>query len=236
MKKLITALVGFLPLMLIFFVGNAVGAVKGAQQGGNGSGKILQSKGQVNAPKGTPTWEIQEIERKLEEYDTSPGISAAQKAKNRKLKRGILSGAFDLRELSKLSLDRHWNSISGGEQSSFVNLMLNLLETKAIFSKEQSRTQGNSYTVSYKGDKFFDKKTRAKSLTQIYIPKENVSVDIDYRLKQSGNGWKVFDIIVDNASLVENYRYQFNKIITKHGYPELVRRMRKKLTELKTEN
>ncbi len=127
MKKLITALVGFLPLMLIFFVGNAVGAVKGAQQGGNGSGKILQSKGQVNAPKGTPTWEIQEIERKLEEYDTSPGISAAQKAKNRKLKRGILSGAFDLRELSKLSLDRHWNSISGGEQSSFVNLMLNLL-------------------------------------------------------------------------------------------------------------
>jgi phospholipid transport system substrate-binding protein len=42
----------------------------------------------------------------------------------------------------------------------------------------------------------------------------------------------VYDVIVDDASLVDNYRYQFDTIITKSGYPELVQRMKKKLTEL----
>lgn len=209
-------------------------AVKGADQKSPSGSGVLQSTGQVNAPKGTPTWEIQEIERKLEEYDTSPGISAAQKAKNRKLKREILNGAFDLRELSRQALDKHWNNISAAERSNFVSLMTSLLETKAIFSKEQSKTKGKSYTISYKGDQYFDKKNRAKTMTEIYIPKENVRIDIVYQLKNNGNKWKVFDIVVDNASLVENYRYQFNNIITKHGYPELVSRMRKKLNEIRS--
>lgn len=211
----------------------AQAAVKGAKEESTSGSGVLQSTGQVNAPKGTPTWEIQEIERKLEEYDTSPGISAAQKAKNRELKREILNGAFDLRELSRQALDKHWNNISAAERSNFVSLMTSLLETKAIFSKEQSKTKGKSYTISYKGDQYFDKKARAKTMTEIYIPKENVRIDIVYQLKNSGNKWKVFDIVVDNASLVENYRYQFNNIITKHGYPELVSRMRKKLGEIR---
>jgi ABC-type transporter MlaC component len=40
-------------------------------------------------------------------------------------------------------------------------------------------------------------------------------------------------VIVDDASLVDNYRYQFDSIITKNGYPELVNRMQKKLAELR---
>jgi phospholipid transport system substrate-binding protein len=236
MKETYFTQFSLLLLMSLLFPTSAVAAVKGAQPSSSPSkGAVLQAKGQVNAPQGTPTWEIQEIERKLEAYDTSPNLSAAQKAKNRKLKREILSGAFDLRELSRLALDKHWSSISSGEQSSFVNLMQSLLETKAIFSKEQSKTQGKSYTVSYQGDKFYDRDSRARALTQIYIPKENVTIDIEYKLKKEGSKWKVFDIVVDNASLVENYRYQFNNIITKHGYPELVSRMRKKLSELKSQ-
>lgn len=236
MKKIYIIQLSFLLLLNLLFPTSAVTAVKGAQSSASPSkGEVLQAKGQVNAPQGTPTWEIQEIERKLEAYDTSPNLSAAQKAKNRKLKREILSGAFDLRELSRLALDKHWSGISSGEQSSFVNLMQSLLETKAIFSKEQSKTQGKSYTVSYKGDKFYDKDSRARTLTQIYIPKENVTIDIEYKLKKKGRKWMVFDIVVDNASLVENYRYQFNNIITKHGYPELVSRMRKKLSELQSQ-
>lgn len=222
-------------LAVLSFAVPAMAAVKGAKEHETTlpSGQVLQSKGQVDAPKGTPTWEIQEIERKMEAYNTGKNLTSAEQANNRKLKREILTGTFDLRELSKQALDRHWNSISDGEKSNFVNLMTSLLETKAIFSKEQSKTKGKSYVVSYKGDKYSENKTQARSVTEIYVPKENVTLGIEYRLKQAGSGWKVFDIIVDDASLVENYRYQFNNIITKYGYPELVSRMRKKLTEIK---
>lgn len=228
---------GKMALSIFFFVlafvwismGHA--AVKGAPK--SPSGQVIQSKGQVNAPKGTPTYEIQKIEKKMDEYKTGKRLSPAEKASNRRVKREILSGAFDLRELSRRSLDKHWGRISAGERSNFVNLMTSLLETKAIFSKEQSKTKGKSYIINYKGDKYQNGKSQAEALTQIYVLKENITLDIDYKLKKAGGGWKVFDVVVDDASLVENYRYQFNKIITKHGYSELVRRMRKKLTELK---
>ncbi len=235
-KTFVLLFFGAIGLTLCSGLRFAQGAVKGggaSQQ--NASATTLQAKGQVNAPRGTPTFEIQEIERKLESYDTSKEASAAQKEENRRIKREILNGAFDLRELSQLALDKHWSGLSASEQDRFVGLMTDLLETKAIFSKEHSKTQGNSYTVNYKGDRFQKDKSVALTLTEIYVPKENVTLDIQYRLKKAGGGWKVFDVIVDNASLVENYRYQFDSIISKHGYSELVSRMQKKLQELRTQ-
>jgi phospholipid transport system substrate-binding protein len=107
------------------------------------------------------------------------------------------------------------------------------LERKAILSKEQSKTKGQKYYVKYQGETYLDpQKTRARVRTQANVPKEQVSVSIDYKLVKAGNQWKIFDVIVDDASLVDNYKYQFNSIITKHGYPELVSRINKKLTEL----
>ena len=44
----------------------------------------------------------------------------------------------------------------------------------------------------------------------------------------------IFDIIVDGASLLDNYRYQFDRIIGKEGYPNLVRRMETKLKDLES--
>ncbi len=190
---------------------------------------------QATAPAGTPTREIQEIEVKLDSYKTGKNISPAVRDNNARIKREILNGTFDLNELSRLALDKHWVGIAAGERSNFVNLMTNLLETKAIFSKEQTKTQGKAYTVRYLGDKFSQGKTQSRTLTQVYVPSEDVTVEIEYRLKKASNGWKVYDVIVDEASLVENYRYQFNSIITKHGYSELVRRMREKLDELKAD-
>ena len=206
-------------------------AVKGAPQNGE---RPSQPNGQVNAPQGTPTREIQEIEVKMDAFKTGSDISAADRANNAQIKREILTGTFDLRELSRLALDKHWGGLSAAEQSNFVSLMTDLLETKAIFSKEQTKTRGKPYTVQYLGDTYLNEKTRAKTRTKVTVPKEKVKVDIEYKLKKDPGGWKVFDIIVDDASLVDNYRYQFDSIISKNGYGELVRRMQNKLKELKT--
>jgi phospholipid transport system substrate-binding protein len=209
-------------------------AVKGAPS--KEPGEVLQSTGQANAPQGTPTREIQEIETKMEAYQTGDKLSAEEHANNSKVKRDILNGTFDLRELCRLALAQHWTQISSTEQSNFVSLMTDLLETKAIFSKEQSKTQGRKYMVKYLGDSYSNDKTKAKTLTKVIIPKQDIKIDIEYKLKKDPTGWKVYDVVVDDASLVDNYRYQFDSIITKQGYTELVRRMREKLTELKTKS
>lgn len=224
-------------LMLVF--GMALGsqetsaAVKGSGQSGPKVPRGFKEPGVVDAPQGTPTYEIQDMERRLLDYHTGKNLTSAQIQENHRIKREVMRGVFDLRELSRLALDKHWNSISNAQQDEFVDLLANLLENQAVFSKEQKKTEGKSYLIAYKGDRFTDGKSRAKTLTQVFIPKENMTVDIQYMLKQNSNRWKVFDVIVDNASLVENYRYQFNKIIEKHGYEELVKRMQTKLDDLK---
>lgn len=208
-------------------------AVKAPPKGGD---QVLQSNGQVNAPQGTPTREIQDIEVKMDAYKTGTDLSAEDKANNAKIKRDIITGTFDLRELCRLALDKHWGGLSAAEQNNFVALMTDLLETKALFSKEQTKTRGKAYTVQYLGDTYLQEKTRARTRTKVVVPKENVKVDIEYKMKKDPGGWKIFDVVVDDASLVENYRYQFDAIISKNGYGELVRRMQNKLKELKTKS
>ncbi len=187
----------------------------------------------ADAPVGTPTRAIQDLETKMDGYKTGKNLSAEDKAHNVQLKKEALNGTFDLRELCRLALDRHWATLSAGEQDNFVNLMTQLLEKKGILSKEQSRVNGKKYLIKYQGDTYLDsQKSRAKTRTHISVPKEDVEMSIDYKLLKKGTEWKIFDVIVDDASLVDNYKYQFDSIISKHGYPELVSRMKKKLTDM----
>ncbi len=195
--------------------------------------QMLQGEGQINAPPGTPTYAIQQIEKKMEAYKTDKDLTSAEEAENRKIKSEILRGTFNIRLLSQLALDRHWKGINEGQRSHFVNLMTSLLETKAIFSKEQSKTRGENYVVRYLGDTYANNKSSATTKTLVTVPKKNITVEIEYKLKKEGGDWKAYDIIVDGASLVQNYKFQFNNIIIKHGYTELVSRMTEKLNELK---
>lgn len=217
----------FLYFTLIFFsfsMGLAEAAIKGKED------KKTQA---VAAPQGTPTRAIQGIEARMDKYHSGKNLTAQQKAENRRLKQEIMRGTFDIRELSRQALGRHWKGLSPEQRSSFVDLMTQLLETKALFSKEHSKTRGKAYTVKYKGDEFSNNHNRAISRTMIHVPEKNVRLEMDYSLKRVGQDWKIYDVNADGASLVKNYAYQFEEIIKKNGYSDLVKRMQNKLNELK---
>ncbi len=202
-------------------------------EGQGGIGGVISRESATNAAVGTPTRAIQDLETKMDSYKTGDNLTAEEKAKNVQIKKEVITGTFDIRELSKLSLDKHWATLSAAQQNNFVSIMTQLLETKAILSKEQGKTKGKKFTIRYTGDTFLDAaKTKAKTKTSIFVPKENLNLSLDYKLMKAGKEWKIFDVIVDDASLVENYKYQFNSIIVKHGYNELITRMNKKLKDM----
>ncbi len=233
MRKIIIRLF-FSFLFMLVFIPYSTAAIKKTTPEGQKSGTTSTTAS--SATIGAPTREIQSIEKKMDAYNTGSSISAEQAAKNSQIKRDILRGTFDLYELCRLALDKTWSTLPETERANFVALMTDLLETKAIFSKEQTKTKNKSYTVQYLGDQFLDGSSKAITKTKVIVPKENARVDIEYKLRKSGIDWKIYDVIVDNASLVENYRFQFSSIINKSGYPELVRRMRVKLQELKSKS
>ncbi|MBM2806110.1 MAG: uncharacterized protein HW419_4003 [Deltaproteobacteria bacterium] len=49
-----------------------------------------------------------------------------------------------------------------------------------------------------------------------------------YRLKRSDGKWKVYDAVVENISIVNNYRSQFDRVISKSSYEELKKMLRDK--------
>lgn len=201
---------------------------------------LLAVSATAKSPEGTPTRAIQDLDDKLDDYKTGPNLTPEDEAYNKEIKQDILHGTFDVSELSRLALDKHWFPRTYGQRNGFIDLMTDLLENKAILSKEQGQKKAKTqrvYAISYLGDKYLNKdKTRAITKTGVYVKSEDITVKLDYKLRKKGGEWKIYDVILDGASLVDNYKYQFDRIITKHNYAELIQRMEKKLDEIKGEN
>ena len=50
-----------------------------------------------------------------------------------------------------------------------------------------------------------------------------------------GDRWLIYDILIENVSLVANYRSQFDRIIRSSSYEELVKRLKTKRDEFLNE-
>jgi phospholipid transport system substrate-binding protein len=51
---------------------------------------------------------------------------------------------------------------------------------------------------------------------------------LDYRLQNVNGDWKVIDVVIENISLVNNYRAQFNRLLAKSSFAELIETMKQK--------
>lgn len=186
----------------------------------------------------TPLDAIKELDRMIDSYRVGKKLSAEDERYNRELKSRILRGTFDLHELAKLSLNTHWEAINKIEQEHFVELLTQLLEERSVFAKEKAAERGEekSYQIIYHGQQYqgTDKK-EALTKTTIHLKKKGLKLALDYKLRLTEYGWKIFDVIMDDASLVNNYRHSFGKIIKDSGYSELVHRMEKKLVQFREE-
>lgn len=147
-------------------------------------------------------------------------INPEAMAKYRADLRKAIFPQFDVPEMAKRSLGLNWRPRTPVEKKEFVDLFSHLLED--FFSDKLKSFEDEEFVYSGEikdGD-------YAKVETMI-VTKEGKEISIDYRLHLVDENWKVYDMVIENVSLVKNYRSQFNRIITKSSYQDLVRRIRK---------
>ncbi len=133
---------------------------------------------------------------------------------------------FDFEEMSKLTLAAHWKNISDQEKEHFVSLFSQLIENSYINKIE---AYSNEEIV------FLRESVRAeKSLVPTIIKHNNVDIPINYKLFKQEDSWRVYDVVIEGVSLVQNYRTQFHSIISKEKYAGLVKRIEEKLEKIKT--
>jgi len=150
----------------------------------------------------------------------------ARSEERRELLEKVVGGRFDYLEMSRRSLGAPWNQLSDKDKQEFVDLFRTLLTNTYADRVE---------TYSGDGVKYLNERTEkeyAEVRTKVLSGK--TEIPMDYRLLNKSNDWRVYDVVVDGVSLVNNYRGQFSKILRTSSYPELVDQLRKKSDKLKS--
>jgi len=146
------------------------------------------------------------------------------RARRRQMLKQLIYSRFDFEEMSRRALGIQWAKRSPGEKKEFVPLFSELLE-RSYISRIESYT---GERVLFTGERIDD--GYAVVRTRI-ISKGGIATPVDYRLIKKGDEWLVYDVIIEGVSLINNYRVQFNKIISSESYEGLIRRMRDKLRD-----
>ena len=134
---------------------------------------------------------------------------------------------FDSREIAKRTLGIHWRDRTEEEREEFIKLFIDLVEK--AYSSTLDRYRGDT-------EFFFDREhidgTYAEVDSRITVPSLNKTFSLNYRLHLVDGRWLIYDVVIENVSMVRNYRTQFNRIINKSSYESLVQSIQSKLKQL----
>jgi phospholipid transport system substrate-binding protein len=151
-----------------------------------------------------------------------------QEARIEKLK-GLAEKRFDFREMAKRALAIQWRKLSPDQKKEFVLLFSRLMENTYSdkikrYEKEIKREAGDR--ILYVEERIDGPYATVK--TKI-ITTRGTEVPVDYRFIYKQGNWRVYDVIVEGVSLINNYRSQFSDIIRSASYAELLRRLQAKV-------
>lgn len=148
---------------------------------------------------------------------------SAKEIKKEKL-RVIYKAMFDELEFSRRTLTRNWSKFNPAQQTEFVKLFEQVLE-KSYADKILDYT--NEKVEFYKEELKSD--TQAEVQTKIITSSKEIP--IFYRMILKDGKWRVYDVVIENVSLVQNYRTQFNDILAKDTPEQLLETLRKKVSK-----
>ncbi len=159
----------------------------------------------------------QAVERILDEAGDDVGQSDLERLKD------VINSFIDFEELSRRGLGRYWDERTEQEQADFVNVFRELIRNSSV----QKLSVHTADSVQYLHESING--TDATVNTVAY--KHPNEIEIVYRMHKVGDEWMVFDMIVDGASTVRNYRDSFHREIAATSYSEMYAKLVRRLNE-----
>lgn len=123
---------------------------------------------------------------------------------------------FDIEELSRRALGTKWETGSPAQQTEFVELFSILVRGKYLDQAEGNSSKG--FSLSWEGESLRgEEATVTATVEGVTAEGKPVKVAMQYQLIQRGDGWKVFDVVTDDASLAATYKDTFASMFKKEG-------------------
>lgn len=133
----------------------------------------------------------------------------------------VIYPRFDFTEMAKRSLGPHWARRTPEEQREFVGIFAALMGRTYADNIESYTSQSVIYTRESEDQNYAQVDTKIVSDSQ-------PPVTINYKLHSVDKDWKVYDLVIEDISVVNNYRSQFNRVIARSSFADLVRTMKGK--------
>jgi phospholipid transport system substrate-binding protein len=143
-----------------------------------------------------------------------------KKSERREKLRQVVLPRFDFAEMAKRALGNNWNRYPDKQQE-FVTTFKQLLEE--TYADQIEAAAGDK--IVYLNERA--EKDYAEVNTKV-ISAKGEETPMTYKLHPVDSDWKVFDIVVENISIVNNYRAQFSRVLSNASLDELIKRMKDK--------
>ena len=179
----------------------------------------------VSAHAGAPLETVKGHVDKAFEVLRDPSLKAesARKVKKERIE-AILEKMFDFTELSKRTLAQNWSKFDPGQQKEFVSLYTTLLRDSYI-----------DKIIGYTDEKivFTNEVELTKNTVEVQstAQRNTGNVPINYRVILKDGSWKVYDVVIEGVSLINNYRSQFREILANKPPESLLETLRKKVSK-----
>jgi phospholipid transport system substrate-binding protein len=161
----------------------------------------------------------------LQQVLSDPKLAGSEHLfQRRKLERDILQQLFDFQEMARRSLGA--NALRYSDRlGEFTLLFIDFLEHAYMGTLEEN----GDAKIQYLKEIVVDDTAEINTKTSL---KDGREYRVDYKLSLSPAGWRVYDVIVEGISLVGNYRSQFDRILKKKSFDELLQDLRAKKDKL----
>jgi len=171
---------------------------------------------------GGPTDQLRgTVDKVLTIVRSSHSTSKAQMEAQRAQLVEVIYPRFDFTEMAKRSLGRHWAGRTPEEQREFVTIFAAMLGRSYADNIESYTSQNVLYTRESEDQNYAQVDTKI-------VTENRPPLSINYKLQSVDKVWKVYDLVIEDISVVNNYRSQFNRVIARSSFEELVRVMKEK--------
>lgn len=133
---------------------------------------------------------------------------------------------FDFKVMSRRVLARNWKEATPDIQDRFVILFADLLEATYIGRIEEYSDE----RVDYIKERIKEK----RAIINTMIVTKSVEIPINYKLTLTGDKWLIYDVVIEEVSLVRSFRSSYSEIVKKEGFEGLLAKMEDKAEELKS--
>jgi phospholipid transport system substrate-binding protein len=124
---------------------------------------------------------------------------------------------FDFKEMARLAVGRNWHQATPEQQQSIINAFRSLL----VRTYAGAISSVAEYKINFRPLHMRPDDTDVTVNTDVIKP-GSPPISIDYRMEKQAGEWKVYDVLVDNVSLVTVYRNSFNSEVRRGGIDGLI--------------